>query len=72
MPAITDNERAALDITIKLDGNAWCAFRPYDFQDLQQSIAGFGDTPVMAVINLLQEEIDHPVILNPCFKTCKP
>jgi len=43
------------DITIKLDGNMWCAHRS-DFTNLQESVAAFGDNPVEALINLLKEE----------------
>jgi hypothetical protein len=31
-----------------LDGNAWCAVGPH-FRNLQESTAGFGDTPEAAV-----------------------
>jgi len=34
-----------------LDGDAWCAVYP-DFVDLQESLAGFGDTPELARIDL--------------------
>jgi len=43
------------DINVYMDGNAWCATRD-DFIDLQQSNAGFGDTPREAVKNLLESE----------------
>lgn len=33
------------------DGNSWCAVMP-DFVDLQESLAGFGDTPEEARKNL--------------------
>lgn len=33
------------------DGNMWCAVGPH-FQNLQQSNAGFGATPELAVANL--------------------
>lgn len=36
------------DIDVKLDGDSWCAHGG-DFIDLQESIAGFGDTPNSAV-----------------------
>ena len=39
------------DIRIMLDGNAWCAHRK-DFINLQESSAGFGDTPKDAVADL--------------------
>ena len=35
------------------DGNAWCATWP-DFIDLQQSSAGFGDTPEEAIEELIK------------------
>lgn len=36
------------------DGNQWCAVMP-DFIDLQESPAGFGDTPEKARENLKTE-----------------
>lgn len=36
------------DILVELDGNSWCAHSD-DFINLQESIAGFGDTPRDAV-----------------------
>lgn len=39
------------DINVKMDGDQWCAFRD-DFVDLQESDAGFGDSPEEAVENL--------------------
>jgi hypothetical protein len=33
------------------DGNSWCAVNA-DFQNLQESPAGFGDTPLMALAEL--------------------
>lgn len=45
----------AQDIDVKLDGNSWCATYP-DFINLQESKAGFGDTPSVAVENLLSED----------------
>jgi hypothetical protein len=38
-----------------MDGNAWCATR-HDFVNLQESPAGFGDTPMIALGELLLEE----------------
>lgn len=35
-------------INVMLDGNAWCAYGP-GFINLQESVAGFGDTPRDAV-----------------------
>jgi hypothetical protein len=37
-----------------LDGTAWCAVKA-DFMNLQESPAGFGDTPKAAVIELHKE-----------------
>ena len=38
------------------DGNQWCATRQ-DFVNLQESLAGFGDEPHDAMIDLLQQEL---------------
>ena len=38
------------DVFVTLDGNKWCAFGP-DFIDLQESVAGFGDTPDEAAVD---------------------
>jgi len=38
-----------------MDGNAWCATRP-DFINLQESLAGFGDTEQEAIANLVEQE----------------
>lgn len=46
------------DINVQLDGNAWSATRD-GFINLQESHAGFGDTPQEAVDNLLREEKDN-------------
>jgi hypothetical protein len=43
------------DINVMLDGNAWCAYRD-GFIDLQESIAGYGDSPREAVEELLKQE----------------
>lgn len=43
------------DINVMLDGNAWCAYRD-GFKNLQESIAGFGDTPKDAVKQLFENE----------------
>lgn len=40
---------------IDMDGNAWCATGP-GFQNLQESLAGFGDSPVEALEALIVEE----------------
>jgi hypothetical protein len=42
-------------IIIKKDGNKWCAHRE-DFVNLQESNAGFGDDPHVALANLVLEE----------------
>ena len=41
---------------VYLDGNSWCAVDG-NFVDLQQSLAGFGDTPLIALGELLLLEI---------------
>ena len=41
------------NINVALDGNAWCAYDD-DFIDLQESIAGFGDTPRDAVRDFIR------------------
>jgi hypothetical protein len=38
-----------------MDGNAWCAVKP-DFINLQESDAGFGDTPEQAIAALVVAE----------------
>lgn len=43
------------DINIFLDGNAWCATRD-GFINLQESNAGFGNTPHKAVLDLIEYE----------------
>lgn len=49
------------DITVELDGNAWCAKR-HDFVNLQESLAGFGDTQVDAVKDLRRQEHDAAMV----------
>lgn len=39
---------------VRLDGNKWCATNP-DFINLQESPAGFGDTPEEAIADLAKE-----------------
>ena len=39
---------------VRLDGNQWCATMP-GFIDLQQSNAGFGDTPAEAIADLIKQ-----------------
>lgn len=45
---------------IEHDGDAWVAHRS-DFVDLQESLAGFGDTPLEALVDLLEliESMPH-------------
>jgi hypothetical protein len=43
------------DIMVELDGNAWCAKRR-NFVNLQESTAGFGETRLAAVKDLLMAE----------------
>ena len=40
-----------VDINIFMDGNSWCATKT-DFTNLQESIAGFGDTALEAIAEL--------------------
>lgn len=47
--------REALNIRLSRDGNKWCITRR-DFINLQESAAGFGDTPRAAYDNLLASE----------------
>ncbi len=44
-----------------LDGNAWCATLD-GFVNLQESVAGFGDTPRAAVANLLENVKEHATL----------
>ena len=44
-----------ISIIIEKDGNQWCAHRE-DFINLQESIAGFGNTETQALAELLEEE----------------
>lgn len=52
------------DITVELDGNAWFAKRT-GFVDLQESVAGFGDTHLAAVKDLLNNERNERAALAP-------
>jgi hypothetical protein len=45
-------------VNVYLDGNAWCATLD-GFVNLQESVAGFGDTPRGAVANLLENVKGH-------------
>lgn len=51
MNSVSENE-----IRIVLDGNAWCAYR-LPFRNLQEDDAGFGSTPQMALVALLEVEL---------------
>lgn len=46
-------------VNVFLDGNAWCATLD-GFVNLQESVAGFGDTPRAAVANLLENSTVEP------------
>ena len=46
------------EIKTFMDGKAWCATRP-DFVNLQESLAGFGETEAEAIENLLETEYDN-------------
>lgn len=39
------------DVQLRQDGNMWCATF-HDFTDLQNSPAGFGETPILAITEL--------------------
>lgn len=43
------------EVMIAMDGNQWCATRK-SFRNLMEDIAGFGDTPVQAIVNLVFNE----------------
>lgn len=45
---------------IELDGNEWCA-TDSNFINLQESIAGFGKTPLEALKNLLDNGFDSAI-----------
>lgn len=49
---MNDSLRKETVFTIRKDGSAWCAV-DQDFVNLQESEAGFGDSPVSAISNLL-------------------
>jgi hypothetical protein len=44
---------------LKLDGNKWCATRG-DYVNLQESPAGFGDTELDAIADLIRAECERP------------
>lgn len=45
------------DVAYFVDGNVWCAVR-LDFQNLQESIGGFGDTQELAKLDLERQEAE--------------
>lgn len=45
------------EIKIFKDGSDWCAVRPDFFINIQESNAGFGDTPQAALADLLKTEV---------------
>lgn len=49
--ADADNYADRLGVTLELDGNAWCA-KLQDFQNLQESPAGFGESKLHALADL--------------------
>ena len=59
--AIALMESLSPDITLTVDGNAWCAQRE-DFIDLMESWAGFGDTPLEAISDLVKNEKKEEVM----------
>lgn len=50
---------AADEIRFIRDGSMWCAFRP-DFENLAESLAGFGDTQDKAEADLIRAEMRAP------------
>lgn len=50
-------------VKFDMDGTKWCAHRA-SFVNLQESLAGFGDTPMMALVELIkqEEEMESPAI----------
>jgi hypothetical protein len=49
------SKREVMPIRIEKDGSEWCATRS-DFVNLQESTAGFGNSPVSALNALMVEE----------------
>jgi hypothetical protein len=49
------NDKMEFKFNVFMDGDKHCATYP-DFINLQESPAGFGDTPHEAIINLLTEK----------------
>lgn len=42
---------SVVGVVLKVDGNQWCAHR-FDFVNLQESFAGFGDSKLLAMADL--------------------
>lgn len=55
-----DREWESDNLNIYLDGNMWCATRK-DFTNLQESLAGFGETKIKAVEDLYAQEWQEKV-----------
>ena len=49
------NHTLVREYLLCMDGNAWCATNP-DFDNLQESPAGFGDSKLAAIKDLLEYE----------------
>lgn len=57
-------------IKLSLDGNKWCALIGWD---LQEGVAGFGDTPEEAIADLADELQRLAVKLKPSLRSvCNP
>lgn len=54
VPGLACSAHGGPNSRVFMDGNAWCAVYP-DFTNLQESAAGFGDTPEKARAALEQE-----------------
>jgi len=55
VPGLACPNHGGPDARVFLDGNSWCAVHP-DFVNLQESPAGFGNTPEDARKALIQEQ----------------
>jgi hypothetical protein len=49
-------------IQFEMDGNQWCAYRRDSFVNLMKSRAGFGETPMRALVELLKAESVAPSV----------
>jgi len=56
-------ESDTLTVTISLDGDQWCALVG---DNIQEGVAGFGNSPVEALENLCQEFKSAPYNLHYC------